>query len=68
MPTMSSLYSITAMHGTQNAMAVHETIYKYNIIQSLQTRYIFLILCMHVEKNIKNVCIYTFYTTKDESM
>jgi len=47
------------MHGTQNAMAVHETIYKYNIIQSLQTRYIFLILCMHVEKKHQK-CLYIY--------
>lgn len=61
-----SLYSITAMHGTQNAMAVYETIYMYNMIQSLQTRYIFV--HVYVEKNFKNVCLYTFYTTKDELM
>jgi len=54
------------MHGTQNAMAVYETIYMYNMIQSLQTRYIFV--HVYVEKNFKNVCLYTFYTTKDELM
>ena len=54
------------MHGTQNAMAVHETIYMYNMIQSLQTRYIFV--HVYVEKTSKNVCLYTFYTTKDELM
>jgi len=41
-------------------------IYMYNMIQSLQTRYIFV--HVYVEKNFKNVCLYTFYTTKDELM
>ena len=54
------------MHGTQNAMAVYETIYMYNMIQSLQTRYIFV--HVYVEKTSKDVCLYTFYTTKDELM